>query len=873
MFNSVSFNVVLGLILVYLLYSLLGTILSEFVATILKLRPKMLRHSINRMLTDGSGPIRKPSLHKEFKHRYHVKPNPKIQKIKDKIANGEDKRSLKHRYAHYVQTIKHADRHSFAGRFFEYPSIKYLSKRNTAKGWRPLRSSQPSYVSKELFASTIVSMMSEKGEGKTTIQKLEYCIRYNTLQIEYNTRNQLRSMISASQSDTKVFETNLQSWYAETMSRANGWYKRRVKLILMLLGLLVACIFNVDSIQVATTLSKDKETSALLAGLSSRIAHDSSIRKLVTEPGGDSILADTRFDSNYSQLAQDIRAANHLLGLGWDADEHTYSFEDTFAKGKNIDSAKWVALSKKFENYQKIQRHLFRAKDSLAADHFRIIQNQQQYRIDLRNGALRRADQNKKGDQKNKPDKNGNIPKGKEDATIIDGQADKANNLLYSTILDLDSVDYLKTRDSAFTSSASIDSVLGISRVYITSADRGKNIFHIIGQKYLSPVEKIIYVLFTHPWSISMIIGFLITAIAISLGAPFWFNLLVKLASLRNTGEKPEDKKYGFPDPAALPLNLKDATLSDQSAAGGPFDEEEDPVQAAIALIEEQLATMPGFIRVTLGWKRTMLPGVVIPDKTSAIEIQVADPKAEEAAKAILQHIKINYLVVFAYNSLAVAHAQIPRCGNSVYNTYTSTEIGTLGCFAAKQGDSGIYLLSCWHVIKGDTDYKNKTITWSQVQVYESMAALLTDGCLTDKIDVGFARLVDPSGVQNTFGQDFRAVTPADAKNSTKVSFKGTSSQEKEGYVDSDSTSVKLQYPGGGWYTLNDIIRICSYDAKGGPSTISTGGDSGAVVIDKNADSPVGLIVGGDDQYTYVVKFSNFLDPESGMFKEYSLNI
>jgi len=43
----------------------------------------------------------------------------------------------------------------------------------------------------------------------------------------------------------------------------------------------------------------------------------------------------------------------------------------------------------------------------------------------------------------------------------------------------------------------------------------------------------------------SVIAGWLITAIAISLGAPFWFDALSKLARLRTTGKKPEATRTG----------------------------------------------------------------------------------------------------------------------------------------------------------------------------------------------------------------------------------------------------------------------------------------------------------------------------------------
>lgn len=43
-----------------------------------------------------------------------------------------------------------------------------------------------------------------------------------------------------------------------------------------------------------------------------------------------------------------------------------------------------------------------------------------------------------------------------------------------------------------------------------------------------------------YDWAVK-VLGWIITAIAISLGAPFWFDLLKKIVNLRSTGEKPAD--------------------------------------------------------------------------------------------------------------------------------------------------------------------------------------------------------------------------------------------------------------------------------------------------------------------------------------------
>ena len=53
MFNSVVLDVFIGLVLIYLLYSLLITIVSEIITSWIGLRSRMLRVSIEKMLNDG----------------------------------------------------------------------------------------------------------------------------------------------------------------------------------------------------------------------------------------------------------------------------------------------------------------------------------------------------------------------------------------------------------------------------------------------------------------------------------------------------------------------------------------------------------------------------------------------------------------------------------------------------------------------------------------------------------------------------------------------------------------------------------------------------------------------------------------------------
>ena len=54
MTNLIVLDVVIGLVFVYLLYSMLATILQELLATWFSFRSKLLERAISRMLEDGS---------------------------------------------------------------------------------------------------------------------------------------------------------------------------------------------------------------------------------------------------------------------------------------------------------------------------------------------------------------------------------------------------------------------------------------------------------------------------------------------------------------------------------------------------------------------------------------------------------------------------------------------------------------------------------------------------------------------------------------------------------------------------------------------------------------------------------------------------
>ncbi len=231
MFDNVAFEVVIGLIFIYLLYSLLVTLLSEMIATWLNIRGKFLRVAIERMLNDGYyfkiAKQKSPSHALSFQWRRGIE-----MKERDEFKN------------------------SFAGRFYDYPAIKYLGRIEKSKEGK-LTLSKPAYISAPYFAESLINFLADKGVGNTIMDKIAFCLRFNTYQIQPNTLRQFVNLFETS-ATLNAYKANLTNWYSETMDRTTGWYKRRLRLVSFLLGLSIAIAFNVDTIKIAKILAKDK---------------------------------------------------------------------------------------------------------------------------------------------------------------------------------------------------------------------------------------------------------------------------------------------------------------------------------------------------------------------------------------------------------------------------------------------------------------------------------------------------------------------------------------------------------------------------------------------------------------------------------------
>jgi hypothetical protein len=807
MFNNTALDVVIGLVLVYLLYSLLITILGELLATWFGLRARILRISIERMLNDGLD-------------------------VKKARGKWEKFTSI---LARVFLKEPAVFKGSFAGLFYNYPSIKYLAKLEPDQAVI-FGQTKPSYITPDNFAVTVINILCDHGTGATKYDQLVFSLENNTLSIEPETIKHLRNIYNLVGKDLDSYKSGLVAWYNETQDRTNGWYKRKISFILFWLGFFVAFAFNVDSIKIARILSKDKDARTQLVNMGIALSKDSARYKGFVN-GNDTIPSRAVLDSGFARVSKDIGAANFILGLGWDFSEikkdsttikDTSKFGDYLVYKKNVDVAN--STVKAIRKDEALKREIIAAlKVSIQCMAQDTLLKRQQ---------LRYISDKKEQDAFKK----------KLNSEISDIGVYYLNIFDSQSAIKKDSDNIIPQIRILHSARDAINQKANEDYISLQSVEYKNKTVVITGTRHLTFWEKTgrFFCIGFFSWSF---LGFIITGFALSLGAPFWFGLLNKLVALRGAGVKPKDDTDLLSDPAAKGNNAN----AGQSLA--PIKQlNSNSIASAVQELKFRYGSYPGVLSIGQGfkWVTEKINGKDVEKKVSAVEIHLVAsvlPTIQAEIKDGIYHgVAVNVMV----NTIITAHLS---GGDTIKNQSTGIGWGTLGCFAKNKNDTvKNYLMSCWHVLqhKGDT-----------IKSGTNNVATVVDGTITPTMDIGFAEITVTGQFNNQLigiTQDCRTVTLNDAENETPVFFKGGSSKLQSDVViyNHAPDDQKIYHPDTGThYVMSDLFSITRYAPNTRtPTSPSKRGDSGSVVVDKEGH-PIGVVVGGDGSFTYAVKLSN----------------
>lgn len=267
-----SLEVVLGLLLIILFYSLLATVLLEVLAGLLHSRGRFLDRIVSKLLGEKT------------------------------FDNGADK--------------------TLYDLFKDNALYEHISGKAFGK------TTPPSYIEAGTFRTILLQVVQTFREEpndrdlKGMIQNLPEG-RVKEVLLGFYEEAENRYDLSGIDDRIIYFSTRVEQWYEDIMDRASGWYKRNTQVILFFIGLTIAGFNNVDVISVFRNLSEAsvvelEEIADIATAIGERdaifIESDSLGNRLPSGVTPDGTVVDTAV---VEFIRNKVEALNNPFGVGW----------------------------------------------------------------------------------------------------------------------------------------------------------------------------------------------------------------------------------------------------------------------------------------------------------------------------------------------------------------------------------------------------------------------------------------------------------------------------------------------------------------------------------------------------------------------------
>ncbi len=513
MTGSVAIDVVIGLIFIYLLYSLFATVIMEIANTIFGLRARNLRYALRRMLMNEdkvenrffrlgtelvntflkmSGfafKLSDPGLFNTFYNQPSIKylsaggiankpsyisPHNFSKTIIDSIASNFSIEGVIRSIYADLETLE-----KIFGSLSDSSEIKKdfnkrENKNSSFKEWyKSIECSKQIIYAAILVPSSNHSLkkqvhffLAEDGSfieplpGGNPVQKIKAGI---SLLPDTDTKKHLESLLVDAQNDLEKFKFYLEQWFDDTMERATGWFKRRAQCFLFIIGFVLAISFNANTFDIVKKLSDNPEAREQLVKLAIEYSKENK-----------------EFNKNSS--AEDTIAVyqnNHITKVNDSLQKIANRLQADIYKAQNIIAVNWLIPD---------SIRIFTSGNEIPNVPFGYVKHK--YQIEV-------LDTSSKNDKKDV----------QKDTVLV-------WSLLHESI-------ELESFDKA------------IPPTYSTTFNESQ-----------IDVDQS-----TYKWSYGLksknLWGYILTALAISLGSPFWFDLLNKLINLRNSIQPRKQDKQG----------------------------------------------------------------------------------------------------------------------------------------------------------------------------------------------------------------------------------------------------------------------------------------------------------------------------------------
>jgi len=245
MFGSPLLGTAIGLVLLFATAALLCSGITESLSNLLQLRAKYLLTGLRAMLDaperkgDAGSRKRTDVLHRQVQDRGIT------QQAADVVRDPQ--RPSWDPAASPLTTA-----------LFDSPLVRSLQSRRVGVLRKGLRN--PQYLPPRTFARALIDLLvatDPDGVPPATVTLEQVRATVEGLPATLPIRRQLLAFLSRAGEDVTAFERDLEQWYDTQMAEISGWYKRWARVILGVVGLVVAVLANIDTVQVTHTLYVD----------------------------------------------------------------------------------------------------------------------------------------------------------------------------------------------------------------------------------------------------------------------------------------------------------------------------------------------------------------------------------------------------------------------------------------------------------------------------------------------------------------------------------------------------------------------------------------------------------------------------------------
>jgi hypothetical protein len=301
MFGSVVLNVAIGMVFIYLLLSLIASVIQEMLAAFMQLRSANLERGLRSLFSGDSLSAEKDLVDCIYDHAL----------VRGLYSDPlRDSNKLQSRFRKMMDAVR-----QLARRLIGISPDKPLTIQAN-----PLL--LPAYIPSRTFALALIDVLNaNKEQGYRAMSAITKALAEH----DNKAAQALLTLAIDARGDVVAFQRNLEQWYNDAMDRVSGWYKRYTQRVLVVIGLLLAVAFNVNSVRVAHTLWLDRDARQAMVEAAENYAKQHPAAENQEAPGDAAKLKEQL--QSHVDLFNEVTTSS-LLPLGWKHPWHFY--EDYF---------------------------------------------------------------------------------------------------------------------------------------------------------------------------------------------------------------------------------------------------------------------------------------------------------------------------------------------------------------------------------------------------------------------------------------------------------------------------------------------------------------------------------------------------------------